>query len=161
MTVGFQNLPDTWRVGFGPKSRGTDGKPTNYFRRILVRNDHLLLGTDGEALLCNLAGSITQAPHLVSLTRIHAVATILFKWTAVGPKIALAFWPMKQEAYSGTTIRTGGPAAAKSIGFDFRVNRYITDEEFNQLATLLKEKGPVALRTAMDRLDVGRINPTR
>lgn len=31
---------------------------------------------------------------------------------------------MKQEAYSGTAIGTGGPASAKSIGFDFRVNRY-------------------------------------
>jgi hypothetical protein len=29
----------------------------------------------------------------------------------------------KQEAYSGTAIGTGGAVGAKSIGFDFRVNR--------------------------------------
>jgi hypothetical protein len=66
----------------------------------------------------------------------------------------------KQEAYSGTAIGTGGPAGAKSIGFTLRVNRYTSDEEVDQLATLLKEKGPDALRSAMEKLDVGRINPT-
>jgi hypothetical protein len=65
-----------------------------------------------------------------------------------------------QEAYSGTAIGTGGPAGGKSIGFDFRINRYTTDEEVDQLATLLQEKGPDALRRAMEKLDVGRINPT-
>jgi hypothetical protein len=66
----------------------------------------------------------------------------------------------KPEAFSGTAIGTGGPAGAKSIGFDFRVDRYTSDEEVDQLATLLKEKGPDALRRAMEKLDVGRINPT-
>ena len=66
----------------------------------------------------------------------------------------------KQDAYSGVAIGTGGSAGGKSIGFDFRVTRYTTDEEVDQLATLLKEKGPDALRRAMEKLDVGRINPT-
>jgi len=66
----------------------------------------------------------------------------------------------KQEAYSGTAIGTGGPAGAKSIGFNLRVNRYTSDEEVDQLAALLKEKGPDALRGAMEKLDVGRVNPT-
>ena len=65
-----------------------------------------------------------------------------------------------QETYTGRAIGSGGPAGGKSIGFDFRVNRYTTDEEVDQLATLLKEKGPDALRRAMEKLDVGRINPT-
>jgi hypothetical protein len=67
---------------------------------------------------------------------------------------------MKQEAYSGTAIGTGGPAAAKSIGFNLRVDRYTSDEEVDQLAALLKEKGPDALRRAMEKLDAGRISPT-
>jgi len=67
---------------------------------------------------------------------------------------------MKPEAYSGTAIGTGGVAGGKSIGFDFRINRYTSDEEIDQLATLLKEKGPDVLRRAMEKLDVGRINPT-
>jgi len=66
----------------------------------------------------------------------------------------------KQEAYSGTAMGTGGAVGAKSIGFDFRVNRFTSDEEVDQLATLLKEKGPDALRRAMEKFDVGRINPT-
>jgi hypothetical protein len=65
-----------------------------------------------------------------------------------------------QEAYTGTALGTGGAVGAKSIGFDFRVSRYTSDEEVDQLATLLKEKGPDALRRAMEKLDVGRINPT-
>jgi hypothetical protein len=66
----------------------------------------------------------------------------------------------KQEEYSGTAIGTGGAAGGRSIGFDFRINRYTSDEEVEQLATLLKEKGPDALRRAIEKLDVGRINPT-
>ena len=65
-----------------------------------------------------------------------------------------------QEAYSGTAIGTGGSAGGKSIGFDLRITRYTTDEEVDQLAKLLQEKGPDALRRAMEKLDVGRINPT-
>jgi hypothetical protein len=66
----------------------------------------------------------------------------------------------KPEAYSGTALGTGGTVGAKSIGFDFRVNRFTSVEEVDQLAALLKEKGPDALRRAMEKLDVGRINPT-
>jgi len=66
----------------------------------------------------------------------------------------------KPEAYSGTAVGTGGGVGAKSTGFDFLVNRYTSDEEVDQLATLLKEKGPDALRGAMEKLDVGRISPT-
>jgi len=66
----------------------------------------------------------------------------------------------KPEAYSGTAVGTGGGVGAKSTGFDFLVNRYTSDEEVDQLATLLKEKGPDALRGTMEKLDVGRISPT-
>ena len=66
----------------------------------------------------------------------------------------------KPEAYSGTAVGTGGAVGAKSTGFDFRADRYTSDEEVDQLATLLKEKGPDALLRAMEKLDVGRINPT-
>jgi hypothetical protein len=66
----------------------------------------------------------------------------------------------KQETYSGTAIGTGGTLGGKSIGFTVRVNRYSSDKEVDQLAALVKEKGPDALRAAMEKLDVGRINPT-
>jgi hypothetical protein len=63
------------------------------------------------------------------------------------------------EAYSGTAIGTGGTAGGRSIGFDVRITRYASDEDVDQLAQLVKEKGTDALRRALEKLDVGRINP--
>lgn len=80
--------------------------------------------------------------------------------------IALVFSPIfgqerndKPEAYSAVAIGTGGPAGGKSISFDFRVSRFTSEEEVDQLAELLKQKGPDALRRNMEKLDVGRISP--
>jgi hypothetical protein len=66
----------------------------------------------------------------------------------------------KPEAYSAVAIGTGGSVGGKSIGFDFRINRYATDEEVDKLAELLKAKGPEDLRRALEKMDVGRISPT-
>jgi hypothetical protein len=63
------------------------------------------------------------------------------------------------EAYSGTAIGTGGTAGGRSIGFDVRITRYASDDEIDKLAELLKENGTDALRRAMEKLNVGRINP--
>lgn len=80
--------------------------------------------------------------------------------------IALIFSPIfgqegtdKPEAYSAVAMGTGGAAGGKSISFDFRVSRFTSDEEVDQLAELLKQKGPDALRRSMEKLDVGRVNP--
>lgn len=35
----------------------------------------------------------------------------------------------KQETYSAVAIGTGGSVGGKSIDFDVRINRYVTDEE--------------------------------
>jgi hypothetical protein len=64
------------------------------------------------------------------------------------------------EAYSGVAMGTGGAAGGKSIQFDFRITGYTTDEEVNKFAALLKEKGPDALRSALEKEDKGRLNPT-
>ena len=64
----------------------------------------------------------------------------------------------RPEAYTAVALGTGGSVGAKSIGFDFRVNRYTTDEEVSQLAELLKEKGQDVLRRTLEKSDVGRIN---
>jgi hypothetical protein len=63
------------------------------------------------------------------------------------------------EAYSGVAIGTGGGVGGKSIQFDFRIGEYTTDEELNKFATLLKEKGPDALRSALEKENKGRLNP--
>jgi hypothetical protein len=64
------------------------------------------------------------------------------------------------EAYSAVAVGTGGTVGGKTLPFSFRVTRYTTDEEVDQLADLLKSKGPDALRRAMEKLDAGRISPT-
>jgi hypothetical protein len=64
------------------------------------------------------------------------------------------------EAYSGVAMGTGGSVGGKSIQFDFRISEYTTDEELNKFAALLKEKGQDALRSALEKEDKGRVNPT-
>lgn len=64
------------------------------------------------------------------------------------------------EAYSGVAMKTGGGAIAGSTQFDFRITQYTTDEELQQFATLLKEKGNDALRNALEKEDKGRITIT-
>ncbi len=64
----------------------------------------------------------------------------------------------RQEAYSAVAIGTGGAAGGRSTQFDFRISRYTSDEEVEQFAALLQEKGGDALRRALEKQDVGRIN---
>jgi hypothetical protein len=63
------------------------------------------------------------------------------------------------EAYSAVAIGTGGSVGGKTRSFDFRIAKYTSDEELQDLAQLLKDKGQDALRREMEKLDVGRINP--
>jgi hypothetical protein len=61
------------------------------------------------------------------------------------------------EAYSGVAIGTGGSVGGKSIQFDFRITQYTTDQEVENFAQLVKEKGTDALRRALEKEDKGRI----
>ena len=67
---------------------------------------------------------------------------------------------MKPEAYSAVAMGTGGSVGGKSMQFDFRITQYTSDDEVNNYAEILKEKGPDALRRVLEKQDVGRINPT-
>ena len=62
------------------------------------------------------------------------------------------------EAYSGVAIGTGGSVGGKTISFDFRITQFTTDEELQNFAQLLKDKGTDALRSALEKEDKGRIN---
>jgi hypothetical protein len=64
------------------------------------------------------------------------------------------------ESYSGTAIGTGGQVGGKSIGFNLNITKFTTDDELQSFASLLKEKGTDALRSALDKEDKGRISPT-
>jgi len=62
------------------------------------------------------------------------------------------------EAYSGTAIGTGGSVGGKTIQFDFRITQYTTDEEVQNFAQLVKDKGTDGLRRVLEKEDKGRIN---
>ncbi len=66
---------------------------------------------------------------------------------------------MAPESYTGVAIGTGGSMGGRTMSFDFRITRYTTDQEVEQLAQLLKDQGQDALRRALEKLDAGRINP--
>jgi hypothetical protein len=62
------------------------------------------------------------------------------------------------QAYTGVAMGTGGSVGGKTISFDFRVTQYTTDEELQNFAQLVKDKGTDALRRALEKEDKGRIN---
>jgi hypothetical protein len=62
------------------------------------------------------------------------------------------------EAYSGVAMGTGGSVGGKTIQFDFRITRYTTDEELQNFAQLVKDKGTDALRRSLEKEDKGRVN---
>ena len=62
------------------------------------------------------------------------------------------------QAYSGVAVGTGGSVGGKTIGFDFRITQYTTDEEVQNFAQLVKDKGTDALRRALEKEDKGRIS---
>jgi hypothetical protein len=62
------------------------------------------------------------------------------------------------DAYTFVAISTGGPSGGRTASFDFRITRYTTDQEVEELANILKTQGQDGLRRAMEKLDVGRIN---
>ena len=77
--------------------------------------------------------------------------------------ISLAFVSSAQdkasaEAYSGTAIGTGGSVGGKTIQFNFRITQYTTDEEVQNFAQLVKDKGTDGLRRVLEKEDKGRIN---
>jgi len=62
------------------------------------------------------------------------------------------------EAYTGVAVGTGGSVGAKTISFDFRITQYTTDEELQNFAQLVKDKGTDALRRALEKQNKGRIS---
>jgi hypothetical protein len=91
----------------------------------------------------------TQPSRIAFLLSFFSVCLSLF---------ALAQDKTPPEAYSGVAIGTGGGVGGKSAHFDFRITQYTTDEEVQNFAQLVKDKGTDALRRALEKEDKGRIN---
>jgi hypothetical protein len=88
-------------------------------------------------------------------SRIALLVSYLFVCLSL---IAFAQDKTPPEAYSGVAIGTGGSVGGKSVHFDFRITQYTTDEEVQNFAQLVKEKGSAALRRALEKEDKGRVN---
>jgi hypothetical protein len=63
----------------------------------------------------------------------------------------------KPEQYSAVVVGTGGSVGARSRQFDFRIERYTSDQDLNSFRELLRTKGQDALRRALEDENVGRI----
>ena len=88
-------------------------------------------------------------------SRIVVVAACLFVCMSL---VGVAQDKTSPEAYSGVAIGTGGSVGGKTIQFDFRISQFTTDEEVQNFAQLVKDKGTDALRRALEKEDKGRIN---
>ncbi len=63
------------------------------------------------------------------------------------------------EHYSAVWAVTGGSAGGTTVPIDIRINRYNSNEEIMRYATLLANSGPAALRSALEKEDVGQFSP--
>jgi hypothetical protein len=91
----------------------------------------------------------------VKLSRILLFVLVIFAFFSLAVS---AQEKMAPEAYTGVAIGTGGTVGGRSVSFDFRITSYTTDQEVQNFAQLVKEKGRDALRSALEKEDKGRIN---
>ena len=64
----------------------------------------------------------------------------------------------EEEQYAATIMVLGGVGSGSTASVDIWIDKFNTNEEAVELATLLAEKGQDALRLAMEKLDSGRIS---
>jgi hypothetical protein len=127
-----------------------------YFRAPLSAS-----GVSSETSGSNLAfeKEWTDRPKEVAM-KAAVARMLLFLFTLVVflSVVATAQDKALPDAYSGVAMGTGGSVGGKTILFNFRVTQYTTDEELQNFAQLVKDKGTDALRSALEKEDKGRIN---
>ncbi len=92
-------------------------------------------------------------------TQLSGLSTLVLGLVISFSLVAYAQDKPRPEAYSAVAIGTGGSVGGKTMSFNFRVTQYTTDEELQNFAQLVKEKGTDALRRTLEKEDKGRINP--
>src|SRR3974377_942544 len=88
----------------------------------------------------------------------HKIALLMIAFAGFVPTAFSQEEKGQVDAYTFVAISTGGSTGGRSASFDFRINRYTTDQEIEELGNVLKTQGQDGLRRAMEKLDVGRIN---
>jgi len=92
-------------------------------------------------------------------TQLSGTSTLVLGLVISLSLVAYAQDKPRPEAYSAVAIGTGGSVGGKTMSFNFRVTQYTTDEELQNFAQLVKDKGTDALRRTLEKEDKGRINP--
>jgi len=131
-----------------------DNQITNEVRRLINADS----GLRDEQIDAAAPGGVVTLSGIVDNTS---------QWDAVATYASADFMPAsygqdekkQADAYSGVAMGTGGSVGGRTIQFDFRITGYTTDEEVNKFAALLKEKGPDALRSALEKENKGQLNP--
>ncbi len=63
------------------------------------------------------------------------------------------------EQYSATWVVTGGSAGGASVPIDIHITRYNTNAEIAEYASVLAKSGGPALRSVLEKQDVGQFSP--
>lgn len=64
------------------------------------------------------------------------------------------------ETFTGYVMVVGGVASGESTRFTIKIREYTSDEDTLKYVNILKEQGQPALRTALEKVEVGWIAPT-
>jgi hypothetical protein len=64
----------------------------------------------------------------------------------------------KPEQYSAVWAVVGGSVGGTTVPFDVRINKYNSFDDINRYADLVKS-GPAALRSALEKQDLGQLSP--
>jgi hypothetical protein len=65
----------------------------------------------------------------------------------------------KPEQYSAVWAVVGGTAGGTTVPFDIRVKKYNSFDDVKAYADLVAKSGPAALRSALEKQDLGQLSP--
>jgi hypothetical protein len=65
----------------------------------------------------------------------------------------------KPEQYSAVWAVIGGTGSGTTVPFDVRINKYNTFDDIKAYADLVAKSGPPALRSALEKQDLGQLSP--
>lgn len=93
------------------------------------------------------------SPKLALILALSASLALLF------PSVSAAKEKKDHERYTAVAVGTRGAVGAGSTHMNFRIDEYTTDEEIMELAEILKEGGPDALRRTLEKIKKGSVSP--
>lgn len=127
--------------------------PAKFFKKVVLRSPSQMVVV--EPSVVKTMQSARRFGMKIQISRLRLFAVILLVSLALAVSAQDGTPP---QAYSAVAVGTGGSVGGKTISFDFRIAQYTSDEELQNFAQLVKDKGTDALRRALEKEDKGRIN---